>query len=277
MKVFGIHDIQGGVGKTATAINLAYLATAERQAHPGVRPGSPGRCHPLLSDKTQSQGGSKALVRGKRELDATVKGTDFENLDLLPVDFSFNLDLALEDAKQLSRLLDPLAAEYAYVFLDCPPGISLVAENILRTADVLLVPVIPTTLSMWALDRLLEFLRAHPGAEDLRVMPLLTMVDRRKRLHQELIDHLSAPRWDNSRPRFPMPRTWNAWASTASPLPAYALANATARAYGMSSSIDYEGTLKKSVPELFRSLHKAGPCPPGLHAAWRRSPTSSSS
>ncbi len=74
-----------------------------------------------------------------------MKGTDFENLDLLPADFSFrNMDLSLEDAKQstkrLSRLLRPLAEDYDYLFLDCPPSISLVSENIFRASDAILCP-----------------------------------------------------------------------------------------------------------------------------------------
>ena len=65
------------------------------------------------------KGGSKDLIAGKRELDGLIKGTDFENLDLLPADFSFrNLDLVLDAKKkptqQLKKLLKPLAEEYDY-------------------------------------------------------------------------------------------------------------------------------------------------------------------
>jgi chromosome partitioning protein len=122
VKTVGVYNSKGGVGKTATAINMAYLAAEDG-------------CRTLVWDldpqaaatyyfrvKPKVKGGGRALVKSKRELDAVVKGTDFENLDLLPADFSFrNMDLALEDAKkptkQLSRLLRPLSEEYDYVFL----------------------------------------------------------------------------------------------------------------------------------------------------------------
>jgi len=91
-------------------------------------------------------GGSRALVRNKRSLDSVVKGTDFENLDLLPADFSYrHMDLKVGEkrkpTKQLLRLLMPMSREYDLVFLDCPPSISLVSENIFRATDLLLVPI----------------------------------------------------------------------------------------------------------------------------------------
>jgi len=82
---------------------------------------------------------------------------------LLPADFSFrNLDLVLDAKKkptqQLKKLLKPLAAEYDYIFLDCPPNISLLSEAVFEAADILLSPIIPTTLSLRTLEQLKEFI-----------------------------------------------------------------------------------------------------------------------
>ena len=65
-----------------------------------------------------------------------MKATDFDNLDLLPADFSYrNMDLDLDDTKKRTRRLDQLlygvADDYDVVFLDCPPSVSLVSENVL--------------------------------------------------------------------------------------------------------------------------------------------------
>jgi len=63
----------------------------------------------------------------------------------------------------------------------------------LNGVDELLVPVIPTTLSSRTLGQLSGFLAAQPGAGTVRVpgvLPYLSMVDRRKRLHRELVDSL---------------------------------------------------------------------------------------
>jgi chromosome partitioning protein len=99
---------------------------------------------------------------GKQGLDELIKGTDYANLDLIPADFSFrNMDLFLEDAKkptrQLRKLLQNLNDNYDLVFLDCPPSISLVSENVFQAADILLVPTIPSILSLRTFDQILKF------------------------------------------------------------------------------------------------------------------------
>ena len=130
MKIFAAYNIKGGVGKTATAVNLAYLA-----ARDGYRVllwdlDPQGAASFLFRIRPRVKGGGKALIRGTRSVDDAIKGTDFDHLDLLPADFTYrNLDLFLDSAKQptrkLRRLLAPLRAEYDVIFLDCPPGISL--------------------------------------------------------------------------------------------------------------------------------------------------------
>src|SRR4029079_19584772 len=128
----------------------------------------------------------------KSDIGALVKGTDFERLDLLPADFSYrHMDLALDATKRptrrLSRLLAPLAREYDYVFLDCPPSISLVSESVFDAADALLVPLIPATLS----SRTLEQLQSILDRKGPKVLGFFSMADRRKKLHRELMDELS--------------------------------------------------------------------------------------
>ena len=136
----------------------------DRRGQPGL-PGAQDGQRTLLWDldpqaaatymfrvRARVKGGGKALIRGTRSLDDAIKGTDFELLDVLPGDFTYrNMDLLLDEAKkpvrQLSRLLEPLAADYDVVFLDCPPSVSLVSENVLHAAGLILVPLIPATLS----------------------------------------------------------------------------------------------------------------------------------
>jgi cellulose biosynthesis protein BcsQ len=146
------------------------------------------------------KGGGRGLISGKRTLDDAIKGTDFDNLDLIPADFTYrNMDLLLDTngsggsgaapggkrARTLRRLLTPLAAEYDAVFLDCPPSISLVSENVLHAADVLAVPLIPTTLSVRTAAQLTDFVDEFNGRKP-DVIAFFSMVDRRKKLHREI-------------------------------------------------------------------------------------------
>jgi chromosome partitioning protein len=73
--------------------------------------------------------------------------------------------------------------------LDCPPSISLVSESVFAASDLLLVPLVPSTLSVRTLEQLRAFLAGNaPSAPG--VLAFLSMVDRRRRLHCELADAL---------------------------------------------------------------------------------------
>ena len=89
---------------------------------------------------------------------------------------------------RLARVLEPLAGEYDYTFLDCPPSVSLVSESVFEAADVLLVPIIPATLSSRTFEQIERLLRA----DGPRVLAFFSMVDPRKRLHRDVMERLAA-------------------------------------------------------------------------------------
>jgi chromosome partitioning protein len=198
VKVYAKYNIKGGVGKTSTAVNLAHLA-ARNGLHVLLWDLDPQAAATFLFRvRPKVKGGSKALVRGTRSLDDAIKATDFDSLDLVPADFSYrSMDLRLDDMKRPSRrirqLVQPLADEYDVVFLDCPPSISLLSENVLHAVDTLLVPMIPATLSVRTFDQLVDFIRDFDGSRP-RVYAFFSMLDRRKRLHHDVMEQLAVKR-----------------------------------------------------------------------------------
>ena len=186
------YNIKGGVGKTATAVNLAYLSARSGAASLLWDLDPQGAASFYFRVKPRVKGRLRNLFRRKRQLEKAIKATDFYRLDLLPADFSYrNMDLRLEQQNKpgakLRKLVKPLRKQYRYLFLDCPPSISLTSENIFAAADVLLVPVIPTTLSLRTLEQLQDFC-SKKKYRHLQIVPFLSMVDRRKKLHCDIVD-----------------------------------------------------------------------------------------
>ncbi|MDP2713113.1 MAG: AAA family ATPase [Solirubrobacteraceae bacterium] len=196
-KVIALYNIKGGVGKTSAAVNLAWIA-ADEGARVLLWDLDPqGAASYLLRIKPKVRGGGSKLVRGKSDPAALLKGSDHERLDLLPADFSYrNMDLALDATKRptrgLSRVLEPLSEDYDYVFLDCPPAISLSSESIFAAADVLLVPLIPTPLSLRTFDRLREFVARDVPKPRPQILAFFSMCDGRRSLHRRVIEEHAA-------------------------------------------------------------------------------------
>ncbi|MBJ7308438.1 MAG: ParA family protein [Actinobacteria bacterium] len=196
MKVLATYNIKGGVGKTATAVNLAHVAAAEGNRVLVWDLDPQGAATFYFRVKPKVKGGGKAIVRGSIELGDAIKATDFDNLDLVPADFSYrHLDLWLDDAKKplarIRRALLQVSHEYDYIFLDCPPSISLTSESVFRAADALLVPTIPTTLSLRTYEQLDRFVEENPDmVRELKILGFFSMVDRHKRLHRRFMTEL---------------------------------------------------------------------------------------
>ncbi|HTP16250.1 MAG TPA: ParA family protein [Streptosporangiaceae bacterium] len=235
MKILATYNIKGGVGKTAAAVNLSYYA-----ARDGYRVllwdlDPQGAATFLFRVRPRVKGGGRALIKGTRSLDNVIKATDFGNLDLLPADFTYrNLDLMLDSAKKPTRrlgsLLAPLRAEYDVIFLDCPPSISLLSESVVRAADVLLVPLIPTTLSVNTLDQLTGFLAGLDGHRPA-VLAFFSMADQRKSLHREISRQLPAQRSDFAVTAIPALSVIERMSVERAPVPAWAPRTAAARRY----------------------------------------------
>ena len=191
MEIIAVSNIKGGVGKTTTAVNLAYLAAASGRATVLWDLDPQGAATYTLRGAPNERASARKLVSGKRELPELVAPTDYPGLDLLPADFSYRqFDVRMSERKhpteRLLRMSRSLNQDYDCLLLDCPPGMSLLSENVLRAADAVIVPTLPTPLSLRMLEQLFDLV-AQAGWSDLRLLPFFSMVDRRKSLHEEII------------------------------------------------------------------------------------------
>jgi cellulose biosynthesis protein BcsQ len=183
------YSRKGGVGKTATAVNLAALSAASGARTLVVDLDEQAAATFTFRMKPRVSGGYGRLLRkGTDPLDA-VRGSDYADLDVLPSDPSLadvELLLPADGAKDpLGRLLGRLGGHYDRVFVDAPPSSARLARSLLSAADHLVLPTIPTTLSLRTLVQLMKELegrRRRPLPH-----PFFCMVDQRKALHRRVI------------------------------------------------------------------------------------------
>jgi cellulose biosynthesis protein BcsQ len=236
VKVLASYNLKGGVGKTTAAVNLAHLASraGHRTLLWDLDP--QGAATYLFRVRPRVKGGSTKLVKGRRPIIDAVKATDFERLDILPADFTYRMmDIDLnarpKPNKTLRRLLSPLRHEYDLVVLDTPPSLSLVSENVLQASDLVLVPLIPTVLSVRTFDQLADFVKGAKGRRPV-LRGYFSMLDRRRKLHTEILGELPAKRRDVSSIAIPSASAVEQMAVRRMPLIAFAPHTAAAAAFG---------------------------------------------
>jgi len=187
MSILAVYNLKGGVGKTTTAVNLSYLSAAAGRRTLLWDLDPQGASSFAFRIRPNVAGFDRKSLESGQALATAIKETDFDGLDVLPADFAYRkLDRLLghfgKPQRVMGDLFRALGREYDVIMLDCPPGFSLLIEAVFATSDLIVVPTIPTVLSLRTLARLIKW--AYRCDRLPALTAFLSMVDRRKTIHQ---------------------------------------------------------------------------------------------
>jgi cellulose biosynthesis protein BcsQ len=220
-----VYSLKGGVGKTTLAVNLAWISAVRSARTTLLWDLDPQAAATfLLGGDGSSKHKAQAIFSKDVAAARLVQPTDTPRLDLIAADTSLRgLDQLFHDLdkkKRLGKLLGDVAKAYDRILLDCPPGLTETSEQVMRAADLIVVPVVPSPLS----ERAFEEVAAHLKGK-AALMPIHSMVDRRRKLHVEAIER--NPDW----PIIPSASVIEAVAARRQPIGAFAPRTAGGQAF----------------------------------------------
>ncbi len=197
MASIAVYSVKGGVGKTTLAVNLAWCAANVSRRRTLLWDLDPANGSGfLLGVDPKKKRTAESVFAAERSPHKLIQPTQHTNLDILPADESIRtLDRQFEGIgkrKRLSKLTQALSKDYDRIIFDCPPVLNEVSAQVMRAADLVIVPLPPSPLSRRALEQVVDVVRGS-GKGHPPILPVLSMVDMRRTLHKAVRE--GNPKW----------------------------------------------------------------------------------
>ncbi len=199
-KTISIFNQKGGVGKTTTCVNLAASLGAKGKSVLLVDVDPQGNSTSGVGvDKAEIEYSTYDILINKVPARGIMIETEFRNLFLLPANMNLagaELELAEEEDRfyALKKAISPLALDFDYVIIDCPPSLGLLSLNALAASDTLIVPLQCEYYALEGLSQLLSTVRTVKQLynEHLELEGVIyTMYDSRLKLNQQVIEEVN--------------------------------------------------------------------------------------